>query len=137
MEDIVIERVIDAPRERVWKALIDPEDLKHWSHADEGWTTPFAETDPRVGGTLRIGFGSPDGKNDFVLEGTYTVVEEPDRLVYKMGDDRIVTNTLVEEGGKTKITISFTPEEENTREKQQEGWSLILKHLVEYLEGEK
>jgi uncharacterized protein YndB with AHSA1/START domain len=133
LEDIVITRVIDAPRERVWKALIDPEDIVHWNHADEDWTTPFAETDVRVGGTYRIGFGSPDGKNDFVLEGTYREIVEPERLVYSMGEDRVVTFVLAEEGDGTQLMLSFTPETVNTLEKQREGWTAILEHLAEYL----
>lgn len=132
-QEIVIERVIDAPRGRVWKALIDPTDIVRWMHATEGWTTPFAEADVRVGGKYRIAFGSPDGKSDFVLEGTYREIAVPERLVYTIGGDRLVTTTLASENGKTKLTLSFTPEGVHTEEQQRAGWSEILENLVKYL----
>src|SRR5258708_4395753 len=120
---IVITKTINAPIERVWKAHVDPQDLKQWMHADEDWTTPFAEVDLRVGGKIRIGFGSPDGKNDFTMESTFKEIKEPEKLVYafseELGKDRVVTITLVDLGdGETKVTTSFTPETINSEEKQ-------------------
>ena len=68
---IVISREYDAHRETVFNAWIEPAQIVRWFHASKDWTTPFAETDPRPGGTLRIGFSSPDGANDFVFERIY------------------------------------------------------------------
>lgn len=46
----------NAPRALVFRAWIEPEHILHWFYASEGWTTPFAETDPSPGGRFRIGF---------------------------------------------------------------------------------
>src|ERR1700685_1917564 len=58
--DFVISRILDAPRERVWVALIEPEQMKDW------WTpqtfTMIAMTmDFRPGGSFHMGMRSGEG----------------------------------------------------------------------------
>ncbi len=134
---ITISRTINAPRERVWKALVTPEDIMKYNYADEGWTTPHAILDVRPGGTFNIGFQSPDGKSSFDLVGTYTEVVENEKLGQELGDGRPVLYTLEDQDGKTKITIEFEMETENTEEKQREGWTKIMDHLAGYVESKE
>lgn len=129
---ILITRVFDAPRKLVFEAFIKPEHLVHWHHAGEGWKTPFAETDPRPGGKLRIGYGSPDGKEDFVLEGTYREVVALERIVYVIFD-RPVTVTFDDVGGKTKVTLEVTLETEYHEDLQRGGWTEHIDNLAAYL----
>jgi len=133
LEDIVIERYIPASRERVFKALTDAGDIMAWHHASEGWTTPSAELDLRVGGEYRIAYRSPDESQSFMLEGVYKEIMSPSRLVHTLGPDRLVTFDLSEEGDKTKVVLAFTPETENSRELQVQGWSAIMDNLVAHL----
>ncbi len=128
-----VSRVLDAPREVVFEAMTKPEHLTHWHHAGDGWTTPFAEADVRPGGAMRIGYASPDGKESFVLEGTYREVVAPERIVYAMADGRSVISTLEDSGGKTKVTIELTLETEYPEEMQRQGWSEHLDNLASYL----
>jgi uncharacterized protein YndB with AHSA1/START domain len=130
---ITITRVFDAPRELVFSAWIDPAHIVHWFYASEGWTTPFAETDPRAGGAFRIGFASPDGKGDFTFEGAYDEVVAPERLVFTIGDGRPVVVTLAEHEGKTRLDLVLTLESTHSAEQQREGWTAMLVHLGEYL----
>jgi uncharacterized protein YndB with AHSA1/START domain len=131
---VVIDRVVKAPIALVWEAMTEPRHLVHWFHADAGWTTPFAELEPRKGGKLRIGFGSPDGKNDFVLSGTITEAEAPRRMAYTMDDGRPVTVVLTEQGPKqTRLVVEFALETTFSAEQQREGWTLMYIHLDEYL----
>lgn len=58
--DLVLMRLIDAPREKVFKAWTDPALLKQW-FAPMPWTTPFVETDVRVGGSSLVVMRGPDG----------------------------------------------------------------------------
>ena len=44
--ELVLNRIIDAPREKVFKAWTDPALIKQW-FAPLPWTTPVAETDVR------------------------------------------------------------------------------------------
>lgn len=128
-QTITIERVIDAPRERVFRAFIEPEQIMQWHYATEGWSTPYANVDARVGGKFDIGFKSPDGANDFAFEGTYTEVKEPERIAYTIADGRPVTVDFIDEGGKTKIVLVLALETENSADLQRDGWTEMLVHL--------
>lgn len=131
---IVIERDIAAPRALVFEAWTDPRHIVHWYYASEGWTTPFADVDLRVGGQFRIGFSDPDGKYDFVFWGTYTEVMPPSRIAYTMGDGRAVTLDLTEVAkNRTHVRLEFAAEGTHSIEQQRKGWGAQVTHLVEYL----
>jgi uncharacterized protein YndB with AHSA1/START domain len=122
--EIVLERVFDAPREVVWRAFTQPEHLMHW-WGPKDFTSPVARIDLRVGGKYLNCMRSPDGQ-DYWSTGVYREIVPPQRLVYTdsfadadgnpvpashygMGDDwpdeQLVTLTLEDIGGKTKLTM--------------------------------
>lgn len=59
--DLVLERVVDAPRQLVWQAWTTPEHLKNW-FTPLPWTTPECEIDLRPGGLFRTVMRSPEGE---------------------------------------------------------------------------
>jgi uncharacterized protein YndB with AHSA1/START domain len=131
---VTITRVLDAPIALVWEAITEPKHLVNWYHADEGWTTPFAEIELKKGGAVRIGFGSPDGKNDFVLTGTVTEVTPPNVMAYAIVDGRPVTTKLTEQGPRrTMIEVTFELETTFSEEQQRHGWTQIYVHLEQYV----
>lgn len=134
MRPLTIAKVIDAPQALVWKARVEESHIVQWHYATPGWTTPFAHVDLRVGGTYRIGFASPDGKNDFVLEGTFREIIKPSYLHYSIGEGREVIESFENEEGKTRVTVTFTPESMHTAEFQRADWSAILSHFADYIE---
>ena len=133
---IRLTQLYNAPRERVFRAWIEPADIRRWFHAADGWTTPFAEIDPRPGGAFRIGFGSPDGKNDFVFAGTYDEVAPPARLAFTIGDGRPVTVEIENEDGRSRIVLSLVLENVHSEEQQRQGWSAMLANLGTHLKHE-
>ena len=70
--ELVLTRIINAPREKVFKAWTDPELLRKW-FAPLPYTTPVAETDVRPGGASLIVMRGPDGR-DFPNRGVYLEV---------------------------------------------------------------
>jgi uncharacterized protein YndB with AHSA1/START domain len=110
--ELVIIRVIDAPRECVYKAWTNPELLKQW-FAPRPYTTPVAELDVRPGGANLIVMRDPDG-NDLPNRGVYLEVIENERLVitdayteaWEPSEKPFMTVivTLEDQGGKTKYT---------------------------------
>jgi uncharacterized protein YndB with AHSA1/START domain len=70
-DEVRRELVIQAPRERVWGALTEAEQLTRW------FPDKAAEVDLRPGGAIRIEW--QDGEFD---DGTVEVVEEPSRFVF-------------------------------------------------------
>lgn len=110
-EELVMERVFDAPRELVWKALTEPERIPRW-WGPRHTTMTVAEMDVRPGGTWRWISHSSDG--DAPFKGEYLEVVPPERLVhteifdiepFNAGGAAVVT--IVEAiDGKTKLTSS-------------------------------
>src|SRR5450755_260347 len=78
--DLVLTRIIDAPREKVFKAWTDPELLKQW-FAPLPYTTPVAELDVRPGGANLIVMRGPDGV-DMPNRGVYLEIVENERIVF-------------------------------------------------------
>jgi uncharacterized protein YndB with AHSA1/START domain len=78
--ELVLTRIIDAPREKLFRAWTEPELLKQW-FAPLPWTTPVARLDVRPGGASLIVMRGPDG-NEFPNRGIYLEVVRNERLVF-------------------------------------------------------
>jgi uncharacterized protein YndB with AHSA1/START domain len=141
--ELVLARLIDAPRERVWAAWTKPDLLKQW-FSPAPWTTPVAEIDLRVGGGNFVTMRDTEG-NDYPNRGQYLEVLADERLVFT---DAYVGNwvpsgvkpfmtvvlTFEDEGGKTRYTaraINWTVEDREVHEKMgfHEGWALCTEQL--------
>jgi uncharacterized protein YndB with AHSA1/START domain len=143
-DSIIIERTIAVSQERVFMAFTTPDDLVKWHNAGEGWSTPYAEVDPQVGGKIKIGYADPEGKVVFDLEATIDEYDPPKRVAYylstdneiKVGD-RLVTVDFQEVAEGTKVTLEFDIENLNDRELQRKGWTNHIDNLQTLLESEK
>jgi uncharacterized protein YndB with AHSA1/START domain len=78
--ELVLSRVIPAPREKLYRAWTEPELLRQW-FAPAPYTTPVAELDVRAGGASRIVMRDPDG-NDLPNPGCFLEVVPNERLVF-------------------------------------------------------
>jgi uncharacterized protein YndB with AHSA1/START domain len=78
--ELVLTRLIAAPREKLFKAWTTPEILVQW-FAPKPWTTPRAELDVRPGGSSLVVMCGPDGV-EFPNRGVYLEVVENERLVF-------------------------------------------------------
>src|SRR5690242_18948584 len=59
--ELSLTRIIDAPREKVYRAWTIPELLKQW-FAPQPWPTPHAELDVRPGGANLVVMRGPQGQ---------------------------------------------------------------------------
>jgi len=110
--EIVVTRVLDAPRRLVFDALTKPELLKRWMEGPQGWSLAVCEMDLKAGGRFRYVWRRADG-GDMGMGGVMLEVVPPERLVHKevfdedwTGGETIVTTTFVEKAGKTILTIT-------------------------------
>jgi uncharacterized protein YndB with AHSA1/START domain len=78
--DLTFERVIDVPRELVWKVWTTPEHLKKW-FTPKPWMTIDCEIDLRPGGIFRTVMRSPEGQ-EFPNLGCYLEAIENEKLVW-------------------------------------------------------
>jgi uncharacterized protein YndB with AHSA1/START domain len=102
--EFVHSRLIDAPRERVFNAFIDPTHLARW-WGPNGFTSTFEVFDPRPGGAWRFVMHGPDGAN-YPNESVFVEVVAPERIVLEhMSDPHHfqLTITLVAQGTKTAL----------------------------------
>jgi uncharacterized protein YndB with AHSA1/START domain len=109
--EIVITRVVAAPRELVWKAWTDPKQIVEW-WGPNGFSTTIEKMDVRPGGVWQYVMHGPDGA-DYPNQSVFTEVVKPARLVFSHGGGKRgakavnfeMTWTFEEQGPKTKVTI--------------------------------
>jgi uncharacterized protein YndB with AHSA1/START domain len=109
--EIVLSRVVGAPRERVFAAWTGAHHLERWFGPD-GFTFQTIAADMRVGGLLRFVFVGPDGsRHDNRI--AYLDISEPVRLVFDHGPDqddaperfRVTVTFDAQQDGKTVVTL--------------------------------
>jgi uncharacterized protein YndB with AHSA1/START domain len=141
--ELVLTRLIDAPREKLYRAWTDPELLKQW-FAPLPYTTPHAETDVRPGGSNLIVMRGPEGP-DMPNRGVYLEVVPNEKLVFTDAYTEAwvpsekpfmtVTLTFEDEDGKTRYTARvrhWTKEDAETHEKMgfHVGWGICADQLT-------
>jgi uncharacterized protein YndB with AHSA1/START domain len=105
---IRIERVFNAPRDRVFAVFTDPQLIPEW-WGPRGMTTEVDRMDVRVGGGWRFVGRSSDG-SETAFRGTYREVTPPERIVQTFewegmpGHVSVETATFEDLGDRTKVT---------------------------------
>jgi uncharacterized protein YndB with AHSA1/START domain len=104
--EIRVERIFNAPRERVWRAMTDPELVALWWGRGNKLVVERMEVEP--GGHWRFVEHSPDGIHGF--EGRFSEVTSPERVVQTFewdgmpGHVALETATLEDLGdGRTRL----------------------------------
>ncbi|BBH24872.1 activator of HSP90 ATPase [Paenibacillus baekrokdamisoli] len=106
--ELLVKRVLNAPRELVYQTWTDPEHLPHW-WGPRGFTITTHEIDVRPGGVWHYIMHGPDGV-DYDNKITYIEVINPERLVYSHGgdgeDEQFRVNvTFAVQNNKTELTM--------------------------------
>lgn len=147
--DLVLERIVDVPRELVWKAWTTPEHIKKW-FTPAPWTTVDCEIDLRPGGIFRTLMRSPQGE-EFPNVGCYLEVIENERLVWTVAlapgyrpsipSPEVPSFTAVislePHGSGTKYTALAMHKDEADRKTHDamgfhDGWGAALDQLVNF-----
>ena len=134
---LVLERAFDAPPSAVFAAWTADVQLLRW------WDTMQACTiDARAGGAFRFGLrGSDSSERRF--SGSFLEVVEGERIVFtlaeeardgRLGHETLVTVTLIEQEGKTFLTLHQAVfESVAARDASEAEWSIRLDLLVAHL----
>ena len=141
--ELTLTRLIDASREKLYRAWTDPTLLKQW-FAPLPYTTPVAELDVRPGGSAFIVMRGPDGK-DLPNHGVYLEVVPNQRLVstdaytkaWEPSEKPFMTLILTfeDEGGKTRYAARvhhWTVADCEAHEKMgfHQGWGICADQLT-------
>ena len=144
--DLVLERIVDVPRELVWRAWTTPEHLMKW-FTPVPWKTVACEIDLRPGGRFHTVMRSPEGR-EFPNVGCYLEVIENERLVwtdallpgYRPSGEPFITAVIVltQEGKGTRYTATAIHRDEATRNNHEEmgffdGWGTVADQLADYV----
>ena len=155
----VISRVLDAPRDLVWRSWTEPERLKQW-WGPKGFVVTHVTVDLRPGSTMHYCLHMPDG-SEMWGRFVYREIVKPERLVWvnsfsnRAGGvtvhpmsptwprEMLSTATFEDLGGKTKLSIEWLPLETSTelerktfedgRESMKMGWTGTMDQFAAYL----
>lgn len=133
---ILVDTIVNAPVETVWRLWTTPENIVKWNYASDDWHSPHAENDLREGGRFNYRMEARDGSMGFDFWGVYQKVIVNKYIEYITGDDRKVKIDFIADGHHTKIAESFEPENTNPVELQRGGWQAILDNFKKYGESE-
>ena len=136
--EVRITRTFDAPRELVFRAWLDPDQLAEWlAPAGLEVPRPSLVVDARVGGRIEYSMVDPSsGEEDPVLfeigqisEPELLLLESPPRPEFGF-PERMTTRIVFEQDGdRTTITIPQGPHTGETAPDAQAGWTSILEKL--------
>jgi uncharacterized protein YndB with AHSA1/START domain len=153
-----VSRLLEAPRELVFKVQTDPEHLKKWFEPG-GAKMLKAEMDLRPGGTYHYGYRNPDGSETWGKQ-SYLEIKAPEKLVFLQSFSdanggltrhpmaptwplQMLASTFFQDlGDKTLMTIAWMPYEadadaiktfEAGRGSMTGGFKMMLDTLETYL----
>jgi uncharacterized protein YndB with AHSA1/START domain len=143
--EIVLSRLLNAPRELVFAAWIDPKQVVQW-WGPRGFTTTSHEMSVKPDGVWRFVMHGPDGR-DYKNKIVFLEVVEPERLVYRHAGEEDtkdvrfhVTVTFEAKGRKTLLTMRSLFETAQERDHVVEKYGAIeggrqhLERLAEFVE---
>jgi uncharacterized protein YndB with AHSA1/START domain/DNA-binding transcriptional ArsR family regulator len=130
---VVVSKVFDADRDKLFRAFSDPELMRRWFFpGDEGWSADVTN-DFKVGGQYRIDMHDAEG-NTWSHWGKYREIDPPNKIVFTWNSDLVekteVSVEFRETAGGTEIILTheFLPDEEQ-REEHRGGWNGCLRNL--------
>jgi uncharacterized protein YndB with AHSA1/START domain len=106
--ELTYTRVFDAPRELVFRCMVEPEHLTHfWGPA--GVHTPLdgIKVDARPGGVFETAMVNDSGGGQYTMRAIFVEVTEPERLVWTEPATGVTTtSTFTDLGGaRTEVRI--------------------------------
>jgi uncharacterized protein YndB with AHSA1/START domain len=135
--ELVVTRVLRAPRERVFRSWTDPVQAMQW-WGPKWHPAILLEMDVRVGGTWRGKLRSVADGSVLSHRGVFREIVEPSLLSFtfawdeegERGLETLVTLTFEDLGGKTRLTLRQSPfQSDGERDGHGEGWSSALDRL--------
>lgn len=146
--DLVLEKILPLPKEKVWKAWTTPEILMQW-FCPKPWTTTEAKINLYPGGHFFTNMQSPEGES-YPNVGCFLEVVENQRLVwtdallegYRPAEQSFMTAILIFEdhpqGTKYKVIARHKNGEDRTKHEAMgflQGWSVCADQLVEVMKN--
>jgi uncharacterized protein YndB with AHSA1/START domain len=136
--ELTYTRVFDAPRELVFRCMIEPEHLTHfWGPA--GVSTPLEtiRVDARPGGEFETVMVNDADGGRYPTRAVYVEIVEPERIVWTEPDSGMTTTSTFRDlgGTRTELEIRQTNAPERYRSPEaRAGFKTSLDRFAAYLE---
>jgi uncharacterized protein YndB with AHSA1/START domain len=132
--EVTIVRVFDAPREAVWRAWTEPEQLARW-WGKRGWNTPVESIalDVRPGGVFRLNSINDADGSEMPMEAVFSEVVEPERLAFRGRSSGSVTLTDLGDGRTEMVFHATMQVSDEIRERAVGGLQSAFDRLAEVL----
>ena len=135
-----VSRVFNAPRDKVYRAWTDPEELAKWWGPD-GMTPTIEDFEARPGGRYRTGMRAPVG-SEFWVGGEFAEVVPNERLVFGWAwqedgvpghETRVTVEFRDADGGTEVVLLHELFLDATSRDQHQDGWSSSFDCLARIL----
>lgn len=147
LPDLTLARMINAPREQVFRAWTHSECVAAW-WGPHGFSNPVCEVDPRPGGRFTVHMQGPDGAV-YPGGGVFLEIEPPRLLIFtstlegKGGEaliDAVNTVTFEDVVGRTRLTLNArvvraAREASRNLAGMEDGWHQSLERLSAILKA--
>ena len=149
VKELTITRLLNAPRELVFKAWTDEKHMAKW-WGPKGFTNPVCKMDVRPGGAILIHMANPESNTVLPMTGRFYEIDEPSKLVFSTlafedangvpGLENLNTITFEDIDGKTKLTVHVKvlhaiPEIAAALSGMSTGWGQSLDRLADLVEN--
>ncbi|MBB6172088.1 uncharacterized protein YndB with AHSA1/START domain [Nocardiopsis mwathae] len=127
---VTVTREFPQPRDRVWRALVEPEPLAVWFPA-------AIEGERAVGAKIRYVFptGEAFGAEESAMLGEFLHFDPPALLEYTWAAENLRYVLEPNGTGGTVLTFCFTFDDVSTAARDATGWHVCLDILGEHLAG--
>ncbi len=137
--ELVYTRVFEAPRELVFRCMIEPEHLSHfWGPVGTSAPLSGITVDARPGGAFETVMVNDADGNQYPTRAVFVEVVEPERLVWNELHSGVTTTSTFRDLGdsRTEVRIHQVNVPEAFRSPQaQAGFTSSLDRLSGYLRG--
>jgi uncharacterized protein YndB with AHSA1/START domain len=136
--ELTYTRVFDAPRELVFRCMLEPEHLTHfWGPA--GVSTPLEtiKVDARPGGVFETVMVNDSDGSRYPTRAVYVEIAEPERIAWTEPGSGVTTTSIFRDlgGERTELQIRQANAPEGYRSPEaRAGFSTSLDRLAAYLE---
>ncbi len=143
-QQVLITRIFEAPRERVFAAWTDPDQVAAW-YGPEHMEAPRdrIKIDARVGGRWELTMVETNGDREFTIGHDILELVEPELLVMRsdpmpevgMHEPTVVRVELHDHGERTRMTLTDSPLPPAMRGHAEAGWTAACEKLASFLGG--
>ena len=144
MSEVLITRIFEAPRERVFRAWTDPDELAAW-YGPEQFDTPRERIhiDLRVGGRWELTMVERGGGREFAIGYEIVELTAPELIVLRsdpmpeagISEPTVVRVEFHDHGPKTRMTLSDGPLPAEGRDRAEAGYNAAFDKLAALVGG--